>query len=176
MLLNENTLITFHNKSVVIAKALVMVKDLCFQYNINASDKEFASDIQKLCQHAIVTQIISTVTQSSSYVMFVSTGSLSKSLLKPQDKMAITYIVATYNQMSRLIRHRFIVCGNCIIPKITQTVESLEGELKDVVLIAATKANSNYSRIKKFVTRNRLTELQLKFENNFPVAKLLFFL
>lgn len=172
VLIGQHTVLEFVNKSIMIAKIAIDVADICFEYNIDFNDKLLKLDVERLSQYCTLHRTMLMIEQSSNFTMFVDTGPLSKHL----DALpAAKYVNASYKKVARLMPHRFVTCVGCRIPKTPTVLEDLHGAIKDRVLIASSRSPTSLNQIKKFVTTNRLTNIQQKFEKSFSVAKTVLF-
>ncbi len=153
------------------AQAIVDVSDLCYQYHIDVNDKQFDADVNRLCQYAMLTRVIQWISNREHYVMFVETGPVSRSLKGP----FLRFMMISYRSISKAIGHRFIECVQCIVPKQPTMISQLIGDLKDIVLLTTYNTNTNLSKIKKFITNNRLTDIESQIGKSVTLTKILLF-
>lgn len=171
-MLAENTVVELFNYNIVFAKAIVKVLDLCYDFDIDPGNKEFALDLQRLCQYSCISTIMQIATDCKHYAIFVETGDISKSLVMTP---SLKHIIATYKKVAAVLRHRFIKCIGCAIPRQPLHMSELIGNIRDVVLIASSQSPNNLNKLKKFIEKNRLIDIQQKIDQSVSVAKILLF-
>ena len=148
------------------------VADICFDYNLEPTDKAFRSDVNRLQQYCTLTTIAELFAAVGQYVMISAPIRPLKSM---QCNMPIQSLIRTMEFLRKALPHRFV---DCAIGKQTcyNDIDHLPGEIKDCVLVAICNPPKNLSKIKNFVQRNALTEISQRFDQDFSLAKTLNFL
>lgn len=171
MLVRDSSCIHFFSRVDLEQRSTETVLDICFSYNLNVDDKQLIDDLTRLCHYAILSNAISLITKDEKcVVVFVDTG------LKTGNSRIEKLIRKSYACVSKMLKHRFIRCSGCTLPKTPVFFNDVNGELKETLLIATQTARSDIRHVKQFVSKNRLNEIQNRFDQSVSLMKVLLFL